>query len=272
MKLNCKILALIVLSISILACNNSNSSKEKNEEQKETAKPKSAEQRYLSSVEDIHKKEKFLSEDVVSYQITYEFGNLKDELRIKAATDLSLVEIESKNFGKSYYNGNDILIDAMANMGDKEAKRNFQMVYFYHAFFHLDESAYELFPFEETTFFDRKYKQFQTKNQALHSAFFPRETTFFIEDRTNMMKGLSLATSLLGNSRNTQNVHLHYDRFITVNHIPVSLNWKFYPENNFDEESILGEAQITRIKYYEAEQLQIRIPENAKAIKNSQIL
>jgi hypothetical protein len=86
------------------------------------------------------------------------------------------------------------------------------------------------------------------------------------------MKGLALETSLLGNGRSTQNVQLQYDRFITVNHVPVSLSWKFYPEGNFNEETMLGEAQITKIKYYTAEKLQLNIPENAKVIKNSSIL
>ncbi|GGE31107.1 hypothetical protein [Psychroflexus planctonicus] len=272
MKFSSKIFALILLANIVLACNNSNSSKEKSTEQKETTKSKTTEQVFLSSVEDIHKKEKFFSEDIVSYQITYQFGNLKDELKVRAATDLSLIEITSKNFGKSYYNGKNILIDAMANMGDREAKRNFQLVFFYHAFFHLDENEYVLSPIQETTFFDGNFKQIHTKNEAFHTAFFPNEVSFLVEGRTNMMKGLQMKTSLLGNNRTAQNIHLHYDRFITVNHIPVSLNWKFYPENNFEEKAILGEAQITKIKYYSAEQLQLSIPENTKKIKNSPIL
>lgn len=271
MKISSKIFSFF-FALCIIACNSSNSSKEKNAEQEEITQPKSEVEQFLSNAEVLHKKQKFFNEDFVSYQITYQFGNLKDELTVKAATDLSMVEVSSKNFGKSYYNGKNIFIDAMANMGHREAKRNFQMVYFHHAFFHLNEKEFEFFPIEKTTFLDSSFKQVQIKNQTFHTAFFPNEITFLIEDRTHMMKGLHLKTPFLGNDRSPKNIHLHYDRFITVNHIPVSLNWKFHPENNFKEESIIGEAQITKIRYYSAEQLQLTIPENAEVIKNSPIL
>jgi hypothetical protein len=272
MKFSITLFSFLLICISFFACTDSNSSKEKEAEKGETIQKLSAKLQFAKSVEDIHKKERFLEEDFVSYQITYKFGNLEDVLTVKAATDLSRVEIASKNFGKSYYNGQSIYMDASANMGDREAKRNFQMVFFYHSFFHISEEAYELYPIEETTFLDQKFKEVKIKNEGFHLAFFPMQATFLVEDRTHMMKGLELSTSLLGNDRDVKEVQLHYDRFITVNHVPVSLNWKFYPKNEVDENSILGEAQVTKIKYYTAEQLQFKIPENANVIKNAPIL
>lgn len=273
MRRSFKIFTFLMISISLLTLNGCDSKKEKNTDQKSAStEEKSQSQYFVEDVEAIHKKEKFLSEDFVSYQINYQFGNLSDELKVKAATDLSNIEISSKNFGKSYYNGENMLIDAMANMGEREAKRNFQLVYFYHVFFHLNEEGYLLNPVEATTFLDSPFKQINVTNQAFHTAIFPIETTFLVEDRTNMMKGIRLKTSLIGNDRKPLEVDLHYDRFITVNYIPVSLSWKFYPENTTNEEDLLGEAQVTRIKYYTKDQLQLNIPENAKALKNSPLL
>lgn len=271
MKNHFKILFIIAFAFQLVSCNN-NAKKNEPKQDEKTSSPKTSEQILLSQVETIHKKNNYLNEDVVTYQIDYRFGNLNDELKIKAATDLSRIIIESKNFGKSYYNGTELLIDVMANAGDREVKRNFQLLYFYHAFFYLSDNNFNFSPTEEVRFDEQNYKQVKVQNENVHTAFFPTKASFLIDNRTNMMKGLILKTALLGNGRSAQNIHLQYDRFITVNHIPVSLDWKFYPKNEHTEESLLGEAKVTRIKYYSAEQLQLSIPENAKPIKNSPIL
>lgn len=263
------IVQLVLLFLVLSACTGS---KEEKKEKNPLSDVEQAKQRFTTEIEGLHKKEKFLSESYVSYEISYEFGNLSDVFKVVAATDLSAVQIESTHYGKSYYDGNQLYMDANSNSSDREVKRNFQMVYFYHAFFHLNEIGIETSPVEDTAFMETKYKQFNLTNNAFHLAFFPRETAVLIENRTNMMKGLQLKTSLLGNARTAQKVHLHYDRFITVNHIPVSLNWKFYPIHKLEEETLIGEAKITKIKYPKPNQIQLEIPKDAIAIKNASLL
>ncbi|GGE15178.1 hypothetical protein [Psychroflexus salis] len=272
MKIPYKSLLFIILITSFWACNTNNSKQEEPKKENKISETKSSEERLMKSVEAIHKKEKFFSEDMISYEISYEFGKIADQLKVKAATDLSLIEIDSKVFGKSYYDGDQLYIDAIANAGDREIKRNFQLLYFYHAFFHLSDKSFQLSPIQEVVLSNTQYKKIGVENKNLNKAFFPKKVDFFIDQRTDMMKGLQLQTSLINNDRSTQKIHLQYDRFITVNHIPVALEWKFYPENKFTEKDFLGEAKVTKIKYYTTEQLPVTIPKNAKPIKNSPLL
>lgn len=271
MRILSRLIPILFIASLVIACN----SKEKNEDAapaRELSPVEKAKYNFVAEVEKIHKKEKFLSEDRVSYEISYTLGKWSDVLQVKAATDLSLVEISSKKVGKTYYDGQQLYLDAMANMGDREAQRNFLMVYFYHAFFHLSETTYELSNAEVFTKMEKPYKKITIQNNGFHTAFFPKKVEFYVEDRTQMLKGLALQTSLLSHQRSKEAIELHYERFITVNHVPVPLTWKFYPSSKTEESDLLGEAQITRIKYSTAQQMPLSIPENAKAIKNSPIL
>jgi hypothetical protein len=71
MKLSCKVFSLLLLSISFLACNNSKTSEKKEAEQVENTQTQSAKQAFVSSVEEIHKKERFLKEDFVTLSHQY---------------------------------------------------------------------------------------------------------------------------------------------------------------------------------------------------------
>lgn len=272
MKSSLKYLAICTFILLIWSCKDSNSSKKEATAPRELNEVEMAQQRFVEEVEAIHKKEKFVSEDIVGYEIGYTIGNRKDVLQIKAATDLKFIEVTSQNFGKAYYNGNQLYIDAMANMDDGEAKRIFQLVYFYHAFFHLKEDAYAYFPIESTTIMNENFKYISINNQEVHPAFFPKEVEFYIEDRTQMLKGLAIQTNQLTSTRAEEEIYVQFDRFITVNHVPVSLTWKIYPKNKLEESAMLGEAKITKIKYFDAAKLQLNLPEDAKPIKRETFL
>jgi hypothetical protein len=272
MKSSLKVFSFLIVLLCLVACNSSTSNAEKKEKNPIKVEEPSKELKFANRVTEIHKKDIFSNEDFVRYHINYQIGNLKDELKVVAKTDLNLVEVTSENFGKVYYNGQNLLLDPSANMGDQEAKRIFTMIYFYHSFFFLDHESLSFSSINEVKVKGSLHKKLDVNNEILHTSFIPKETSFFVEDRTNMLKGLEIKTSLFNNSRKLESVYLSYNRFITVNHVPVSLNWKLYPSENISETSQIGEAQITKIKFYTSDRIQLSIPENAQVVKNSPIL
>lgn len=271
MKSILQLFLLLLFSLFLSACNQTkNSTGEENQKnQPFIDEVELAKQDFVTGTENIHKKEKFMSENAVGYEITYNFGNLQDVLSIKATTDLSLIEVTSTNYGKAYYNGKDLLIDATANMDDKQIKKIFQMVYFYHAFFHLKEDPYTYLSIEETLIMEERFKYIGIENKGFHLAFFPEKVKFYIEDRTQILKGVGLETTYLKNTRSSEKIFLFYDRFITVNHVPVSLSWKFFNHDNIKEGEQFGEAKVTKIKFYDSNQLQLIIPNDAIKLKTS---
>ncbi|MGM0636147.1 MAG: hypothetical protein ACQESK_08770 [Bacteroidota bacterium] len=261
----------VLLALALFACSDKQPEEEKKSIEEKQAVSKSNEQIYAQSIENNHKKSNFLEEDMVSFTVEFDFGDQETQkISILSKTDLSQAVITFDDNSKLFYDGNALLLENEQKKNQKIAQQAMLMNTLYHSFFHLSEDEFSLSPREEITFFESDFTKMTVSNNAFHQEIYPQEFTFFTEKRTSLMKGLQAKFPYIGKQNNSTETYIQFDRFITVNRIPVSLQWNFFSAKK--DASIgdkIGQAKVSRIQYHKVGEREISIPKDAKKVQAS---
>lgn len=229
----------------VVACGKSEKEKESNrDKENKVERTVSSSERYLKSVENVHKKEDFLKEDLVSFKFDVKLSEKELQGKVVARTNMAEFSVELSDGSVWYYNSLNDLFSAEVN--DKEIEQLLSFVVGgYFTFYSISGENYTYTDKEKKEFLEREFSKVSLNNSA-SKRFFPQEFTVFVEDRTSMLKGTSRNHPL----KKRQPIFLQYDKFITVNRIPVSLSWQFFEstKDNLMSKNI-GEAKITAISY-----------------------
>lgn len=242
----------IIMCLSVgIACESSTEKKEVFNDS-EFKREISASEKFLNTVSEVHKKQNFLKEDFVTYKFKLDIEGEKLQAKVTSRTDISEFLVETEAYGNFYFN----ILDGRF-IADNTNKTTEKLVSFvvsnYHLFYAITGADYRYGELEELSFLDQPYYQLALKNQA-SKKIFPPFFEVFIEQRTHMMKGVKLPHP----QKRNELVFLQYDKFITVNRIPVSLQWNIFEEVNQNKMSNpIGGVSITSIKYLKENEVNI---------------
>lgn len=238
--------------LAIISCGKEQKNEEKTTQTEASPRKMGASEKYLSSVSEVHKKQDFMAEDYVSFKFDLQVEGENLQAKVTSRTDVSEFLVETNNNGNFYFN----TLEGKYN-SDQPNKTAETLISFvvcnYHLFYNITGADYVYEEREELTFLDRTFYSVALKNQGA-SKLIPTSFEVFVEQRTNMLKGVSLPHPL----KRSEKVFLQYDKFITVNRIPVSLQWNIYQENAKDDlSSPMGKVSITSIKYLKENQVDL---------------
>jgi hypothetical protein len=247
---------IVIMCLSVgIACDSSTAQKEASKEV-EITREISASEKFLTAVSEVHKRQDFLKEDYVSFQFQFILENEQMEGRVTARTNLSEFLVDTKEQGSFYFT----MLDGKYTAEKRNATAT-KLVSFivsnYHLFYFITGENYNYAERKELEFLDRPYYSVALENQEA-TKIFPSSLEVFVEQRTNMLKGVSLPHPQKRNAK----VFLQYDKFITVNRIPVSLQWNIFLIEGEDRTgNPIGEAKITAIKYLKESELDLAPPQ-----------
>ena len=250
----------LVISVFFFGCKDqkeTNDTEKKEYNHEEIVKRKSKEQRYASHIAEIHKAEHYKSEAYVSFELAIELPELKDHVKIVKATDFSEFKFTSEEFGEFYIIGEELFKTESSKFTSELAKNYLEFAFIFGAFSELYQIENSFSEIEELEAFDNNFKVLRIESINSGLKHIPSPVTSLTDSRTDMIKALSMELNLTGE----ENL-LYFDRYITVNRIPVSLTWKLFKNNektNFN--NTIGEIKVSRIKYYSEGEFQLKIPE-----------
>lgn len=242
----------VIMCLSVgIACDSSTEKKEASKDL-ETPREVGPAEKFLSNVSEVHKKQDFLKEDYVTFQFKLKLGDENMEGKVTSRTNLSHYFVETNENGNFYFN----VLEGKynASMPNKIAEKLVLFVVSnYHLFYSITGENYNYTERKEREFLDRPYYSVALKNQDATKVF-PSTLEVFVEQRTNMLKGVNLPHP----QKRTAMVFLQYDKFITVNRIPVSLQWNIFEEVNQNKMSNpIGGVSITSIKYLKEKEVDL---------------
>ncbi|MCH8535695.1 MAG: hypothetical protein LAT51_11545 [Flavobacteriaceae bacterium] len=252
-----------ILIISFTGCKNETKEEEKEKEftHDQIVKRKSKEQRYALHVSEIHKSAHYKSEAYVGFELDIQLPGLEDHLKIIKATDFSEIQFTSKKYGDFYVVGDQVFSASTSTINPHQAQSYLDLAFAFGAFSQIFEEANIFGEIEEKQAFENKYKLMQIEKLNSNFAFAPSALTSWTDARTDMLKAISMQFHLTQDQK-----LLYFDRYITVNRVPVSLTWKLFDEGAESDliKQASGEIKVSRIKYYSKGEYQIKVPEETK--------
>ncbi|MHA7057915.1 DUF6503 family protein [Aquimarina sp. M1] len=280
-----KKILIILLSIGILGCNQKRKQQKAVPESTETnemipVEPNggigdgalSITDHFITSIENAHKKDKFLDHKAVSFRIKLSFnGNERLNGKITMLTNSSKIRIDRKDTSKLIYDGENVYL-CPADANDKGARFDmFTWTYFFGLPYKLSDPGTQW-----------EMQQDRMLNNTTHST---AKLTFeagtgdapddwYIIYVDPVAKSLQAAAYIVtfGSDGNTSKAEedphaIQYKNFTTVDGIPFATRWEFYgwtSEKGMTDK--LGEATITDITFLDSEGELFDDPENAKII------
>lgn len=236
--------------LAIISCDKEQKNEEKTNQTEASPRKIGASEKYLSLVSEVHKKQDFMTEDYVSFKFDLQFEGENLQAKVTSRTDVSEFLVETNNKGSFYYN----TLEGKYN-SDQPNKAAETLISFvvcnYHLFYNITGEDYAYEEREELTLLDKTFYKVALNNKSSKNLV-ADSFEVFVEQRSNMLKAVSLAHPLKRN----ENVFLQYDKFITVNRIPVSLQWNIFEQNSKGKmNKSIGKVSITSIKYLKEDQI-----------------
>ncbi len=258
----------ILCSFLFVGCKeNKNQQKEdaqdKQAQQNQVNKRTSKEQRYAAHISEIHKAKNYQEEAFVGFELDIQFADFKDEVKIVKATNFSQIQFSSKKHGDFYWIGEDLLSPETSTLTGDLAKNYLDLAFIFGAFSQIYNEDARFGEIDEKEAFEAKFKEFEIDELNTDFRWAPKHVVSWTDSRTDMLKALVMNFNLT-----EQETLFYFDRYITVNRIPVSLTWKvFEPNKTNNLEESFGEVKVSRIKYYSAGEYEIQLPEELKEVQ-----
>ncbi|AXT58446.1 hypothetical protein D1815_22795 [Aquimarina sp. AD1] len=280
-----KRILVVLLTISIIGCNQKKKEKKTAPEVTETkdaipVEPNggigdgalSISDHFIKSIEKAHKKDKFLDHKAVSFYIKIIF-NGKEHLegKVTMLTNSSKIRIDKKDESKLIYDGEKVYL-CPADANDKGARFDmFTWTYFFGLPYKLSDPGTKW-----------EMQDDRTLNNTIHST---AKLTFeagtgdapddwYVIYADPVVKSLQAAAYIVtfGSDGDTSKAEadphaIHYKDFTTIDSIPFATKWEFYgwtSEKGMTDK--LGEATISDITFLENEGKLFDDPENSKII------
>ncbi|WP_299185813.1 DUF6503 family protein [uncultured Aquimarina sp.] len=280
-----KRILVVLLTISIIGCNQKKKEKKTAPEVTETkdaipVEPNggigdgalSISDHFIKSIEKAHKKDKFLDHKAVSFYIKIIF-NGKEHLegKVTMLTNSSKIRIDKKDESKLIYDGEKVYL-CPADANDKGARFDmFTWTYFFGLPYKLSDPGTKW-----------EMQDDRTLNNTIHST---AKLTFeagtgdapddwYVIYADPVAKSLQAAAYIVtfGSDGDTSKAEadphaIHYKDFTSIDSIPFATKWEFYgwtSEKGMTDK--LGEATISDITFLENEGKLFDDPENSKII------
>lgn len=230
-----------------------------------------AENSMVSSIEEAHKKEKFLSVKAVSFNLNVIFGGNKAFAgKITTLTDSTKIKMETDSGTILIYDGENVY----QTPADKEYQKARFDIFTWSYFF--------LFPYKlsdpGTVWKDYGIKKMNGKDFKSGKLSFEKGTgdtpddwyVVYTEPESNLIKySAYIVTYFESRDKAEKDPHaIEYYNYVDVGGIPISTDWKFWGWNK--DEGLtkeLGFAQISNIEFKEPELAFFKKPDNSKLVE-----
>ncbi len=224
------------------------------------------------TIENVHQKENFSNNEAVAFNIHINFGG-KERLkgRITMLTNSTKIKIEKEDGTTLVYNGEDVFLYPEENNYNGARFDIFTWPYFFSMPFKLTD--------EGTQWQEKKERKLHSTNYQTAKLTFEDHVgdapddwyIIYADKRTHLLKAAAYIVTF-GKDVETAEENPHaivYNRYFTVKGVPIAKYWKFY--NWSEEKGIygepIGEAEISKLKYFPAAEATFNVPENAVKVE-----
>jgi len=223
MKIWSRKIYLIMVILSVIACI-SDSKTEQIDVDKESSKEIKASKGYLQSIAKAHNADKFKQENQVKFNLKFDVGikNFFDGV-VVLKTDGSKVKFTGSDIKK---------IIEQKTIKSELDKKLFFLIELYTTGFWYDEGSFSKINSES--------KDFSVAN--IESGITNNNYTIYCHPLTDIVQYIEYETKIEDSPFDKGT--LHFDRYITVNRVPVPLNWIFKSGTD-----TIAKAKISRISY-----------------------
>ena len=257
----------------LLSCKNDPKNTSETTEDPITTEEKSNAARNLAeTIETTHHKEDFFNNQAISFNLKVNFGG-KERIngKITMLTNSTKIKLEKEDGTTLVYDGDDVFLYPKQNNYDAARFDIFTWPYFFTMPFKLTD--------EGTKWQEKKERQLDSTNYLTAKLTFENNVgdapddwyIIYADKRTHLLKAAAYIVTY-GKDIETAEENPHaivYDRYFTVKSVPVAKYWKFY--NWSEEKGIYGEpigdAEISKLKYFPAEEATFTVPETAVKIQ-----
>lgn len=260
----------LILLLTTSGCKEqaNNEKKEKESQHSEIVKRKSSEQRYANHVAEIHKTLLYKEEAFVGFELDIQLPDFQDQVKIIKATNYSEIQFSSKKYGDLFYMGSEFFSANEVSIKAKEAKVYLDMAFIFGAFSQIFNEENNYLEKQEKEALATNFKVLTINQINSDFQYAPNEVKSWTDARTDMLKAIEMSFSL------TEKQQLvYFNRYITVNRIPVSLTWNFFDTNKTENlDQAIGEVKIARIKYYKKGEYSMNFPEELNQIELTELV
>lgn len=219
-----------------------------------------------------HHQQDFFNNEAVAFDIVINFeGKERLKGRVTMLTNSTKIKIEKEDGTTLVYNGEDVFLYPEQNNYEGARFDMFTWPYFFAMPFKLTD--------EGTQWQEKKERKLDSTNYQTAKLTFKGNVgdapddwyIIYADKRTDLLKAAAYIVTF-GKDVETAEENPHaivYDRYFTVKSVPVAKYWKFY---NWSEKKgiygeSIGDAEISKLKYFPAEEATFNIPESAVKVE-----
>jgi hypothetical protein len=215
---------LFLITLSLFACKSDEKKANDNNNSIEVIKDNSESNQYLENIKRAHNASKFAQEEQVKFKLKLNIGD--DQFfdgYITLKTDGSKARFLDSKVDK---------IISIDNLSTELDKKLYWLVELYTMGFWLQADQFEMLKNESDEYSKSTYKSSITNNTY----------NIYSHPLTNVIQQVEYQSGITDEPFNSGTVY--FDKYITVNRVPVSLVWEFKQDN-----SKKATAEISRISY-----------------------
>ncbi|MFL1896979.1 DUF6503 family protein [Aquimarina sp. 2-A2] len=277
-----KKITLILIAVAITSCNTSKKEETKDESATQEMMPVepdggigdgavSISDNYVSAIETAHKKNEFIDNKMVSFNVSLVFGGQERlDAKVTMLTNSSKIRIDKKDGSKLIFDGSDVYLCPM-DANDKGARFDmFTWTYFFGLPYKLSDEGANIVMADDKSLDDKIHS---TAKMTFEPGTGDAPDDWYVlykDNESNLLKAAAYIVTFgnkEGEEKKPEPHAIQYKDYQMVDGIPVAMQWEF---NNWSAANgmaeKLGEATISDVTFMEEESDLFATPENAKKI------